>query len=92
MNTCRFCKEVSFHPDRDGVRYGPRHFAHFACYLDAGKSLDDLHDWQVGKFPYRLLIDRGLYDQVTERLANVGKTITGRYTGTGPGNITEAER
>ena len=58
---CRFCKQMS--PDGDGlVKYGVRHYAHFKCYLDAGKSLDDLHDWQVGQFPYRLLKERGLLD------------------------------
>jgi hypothetical protein len=59
LMTCRFCKESSFDTDKM-VKYGVRHYAHFKCYLDAGKSLDDLHSWQVGQFPYRLLKERGL--------------------------------
>ena len=42
------------------VKYGVRHYAHFECYLDAGKDLEALHDWQIVSFPYRLLIARGL--------------------------------
>lgn len=65
-NTCRFCSEF----DRDGmVQYGVRHYAHFDCYLEAGKSLDDLQDWQVGQFPFRLLKERGLLESVEKRLA-----------------------
>ncbi len=59
LSTCRFCKGTSM--DGDGmVKYGVRHYAHFKCYLDADKSLDDLHAWQVGQFPFRLLKERGL--------------------------------
>ena len=59
---CRFCKKPSV--DGDGmVKYSVRHHAHFKCYLDAGKSLRDLHDWQIIQFPHFLLKDRGLLDQ-----------------------------
>jgi len=59
---CRFCKKLSF--DGDGmVKYGTRHYAHFECYLAAGKPLSALRDWQVIQFPHRLLKDRGLLDQ-----------------------------
>jgi hypothetical protein len=59
LSTCRFCKKSSF--DGDGmVKYGVRHYAHFKCYLEAGKGLDALHDWQAREFPYRLLKERGL--------------------------------
>jgi hypothetical protein len=44
------------------VKYGTRHYAHFRCYLDAGKTLDDLAAWKVGLFPFFLLKDRGLLD------------------------------
>lgn len=56
MSTCRFCKNWK----GEMVKYEVRHYAHFECYLDAGKKLEDLHDWQIGKFPYRLIKARGL--------------------------------
>jgi hypothetical protein len=56
---CRFCKKSSFDGD-DMVKYGVRHYAHFKCYLDAGKTLDTLSAWQANNFPYFLLKDRGL--------------------------------
>ena len=40
MNTCRFCKSMM---SDDLVKYGTRHYAHYKCYLDAGKKLEDLH-------------------------------------------------
>ena len=58
MQTCRFCK--SWKDEDQMVKYGVRHYAHFACYLDAGKLLEDLHDWQILQFPRRVLKDRGL--------------------------------
>ncbi len=66
-NTCRFCKEFS---RDDLLKYGVRHYAHYKCYLDAGKSLDDLPDWKVSQFPFRLLKERGLLAGVEKRLAN----------------------
>jgi hypothetical protein len=63
MANCRFCKD---HEDAP-VKYGTRHYAHFNCYLDAGKRLEDLHGWQVNNFPYRLLKERGLLAEA-ERL------------------------
>lgn len=62
MNTCRFCKKMvhrDFH-----VKYGVRHYAHFDCYLDAGKDLFRLSRWQVDQFPRDLLKKRGLLDRV----------------------------
>jgi hypothetical protein len=60
---CRFCKKPSY--DGDGmVKYGVRHYAHFKCYLDAGKKLSDLHQWQRQEFPYRLLKERDLLSEV----------------------------
>ena len=61
MNTCRFCKQSDFgvaHPRL--VKYGARHYACHACYLDAGKDLAALPDWRIAAFPYRLLKERGL--------------------------------
>jgi hypothetical protein len=52
------------------VKYGVRHYAHFRCYLDAGKKLDDLHGWQVSQFPFALLKERGLLDQARKLAGN----------------------
>ncbi len=57
-STCRFCSDVIW--SGCGVKYGVRHYAHFACYLDAGKKLDNLRRWQIERFPWKLLRDRGL--------------------------------
>lgn len=56
FNQCRFCDSR----DQSMVKYGVRHYAHFRCYLDAGKTLDQLPAWLVRKFPYALLKERGL--------------------------------
>jgi len=65
LHTCRLCRSDMRH--YDGVKYGLRHYAHFACYLDSGKPLSGLHKWQIESFPFRLLHDRGLMDEA-ERL------------------------
>lgn len=59
VGTCRFCKKF----DDNLIAYGPRHYAHPACYLDAGKKLLALRPYQVGQFPYKLLKERGLLDE-----------------------------
>lgn len=59
VSRCRFCPRPVTEMD-DGVKYGVRHYAHFRCYLEAGKPLTDLHNWQIRLFPYRLLVERGL--------------------------------
>ena len=64
MQTCRFCKEHAHH--YQVVKYGARHYAHFACYLD-NKPLSALKKWQIEGFPFRLIHERGLMDEV-ERL------------------------
>ena len=58
MQTCRFCK--SWKDEGHMIKYGVRHYAHFDCYLDSDKSLENLSDWQILKFPYGMLKDRGL--------------------------------
>lgn len=60
-STCRFCDDWS---DQMMVKYGVRHYAHFHCYLDAGKALADLQPWQVRQFPYKLLKERGLLAEI----------------------------
>lgn len=60
FNTCRFCQSMM---SDNLVKYGTRHYAHFDCYLDAGKKLGDLPAWQIERFPYFLLKERGLLDE-----------------------------
>lgn len=70
FNTCRFCDNRN----QSLVKYGTRHYAHFLCYLDAGKKLTDLHAWQVKQFPYRLLKERGLLDEAYRIIASEGRS------------------
>jgi hypothetical protein len=70
MGQCRFCKDHS----EARLKYGRRHYAHFKCYLDAGRKLSDLHPWQVGEFPFRLLKDRGLEAEAYAALAEVARS------------------
>jgi hypothetical protein len=65
MSVCRFCgKRVD-----EGVRYAARHVAHFRCYLAAGKGIDRLTAWQVGRFPARLIAEFGLINEANAKLA-----------------------
>lgn len=64
--TCRFCGESA----REGMtQYGVRHYAHFSCYLEAGKKLEDLHAWQIGQFPFRLLQEHGIMADAEKLIA-----------------------
>jgi hypothetical protein len=63
FNTCRFCDNWR---NQNMVKYGTRHYAHFQCYLDAGKPIESLHAWQLKEFPYMLLKERGLLDKAQE--------------------------
>ena len=65
MPTCRRCKQFESRHD-SMVHYSTRHYMHPACYLDAGKKLEDLRPWQVGRFPYFLLKERGLLEQAQQ--------------------------
>ena len=71
MNTCRFCHKPEFGQNIADklIRYGKRHWAHHGCFLDAGKSLDDLSADVVGRFPFRVLKDRGLLKRAEEIVA-----------------------
>jgi hypothetical protein len=64
MTTCRFCKNSKYGDKL--LKYGVRHYAHHACYIKAGKSIEDLHGWQVASFPYRILRDHGLLARAEE--------------------------
>ena len=69
LTTCRFCKAtILTHDPR--VRYGTRHYAHHACYLEAGKSLDDLPALEIEAFPWKLLKERGLIEYAEARMEN----------------------
>lgn len=58
-HTCRFCK--GHIASDDGVHYAAKHWAHFHCYLDAGRKLADLPSpAQIGSFPWKVLRERGL--------------------------------
>jgi hypothetical protein len=48
INTCRFCGK-SAHADWL-VKYGTRHYAHPSCYLNAGKAITDLPQYEQGQF------------------------------------------
>jgi hypothetical protein len=67
MPTCRFCK--SWEDEDDMVKYEVRHYAHFDCYLDAGKKLSDLWAWQINLFPHRVLKKHGLLDEAAKLIA-----------------------
>ena len=54
---CRFCTNWR---DQEMVKYGPRHYAHFRCFLENGKSLHKVPVWQLGNFPFRLLQEFGV--------------------------------
>lgn len=70
MRVCRFCKADAF--SSACVKYGVRHYAHFHCYLEAGRQLSDLYPWQVGRFPYRELEKHGLLDEASRILRENG--------------------
>lgn len=67
--TCRFCKTSSYYRSDRFVKYGVRHYAHFLCYIEAGKSLRDLHIWQIECFPWKVLADFGLLEAAESILA-----------------------
>jgi hypothetical protein len=42
--------------------------------LDAGKKLSDLHAWQVGEFPFKLLKEHGLEVEAFAACAEVARS------------------
>ena len=86
FNHCRFCDNWR---DQNLIRYSTRHYAHPRCYLDAGKSIDDLRDWQLAEqFPFLLLKERGLLPKVNDRLVGYFRKqeATRDHQGTTGGN------
>lgn len=67
MAKCRFCDNYS----GDLVKYGIRHHAHPKCYLEKGKRLEDLHDWQIVKFPYLLCRKLGVHEVIHAAQARI---------------------
>lgn len=64
MKTCRFCKKQS----ATLLKYGPRHYAHARCGLDAqGEAfLDHFTDWQLSRFPYLIAKEYGLRRRIED--------------------------
>ena len=79
MSTCRFCKHFIYEhgSTRVPLKYGPRHYAHYDCFLDSGHTLDELPAYQISKFPYKLIKERGLLNDA-ERLTR-NKVLGGPY-------------
>jgi hypothetical protein len=62
MATCRFCKEYISDTSPILLKYGTRHYAHWRCYLGAGKGLGSLKPWQIAGAPFGPLREFGLLD------------------------------
>lgn len=60
MAACRLCK--TYGDVGSMLKYSTRHYAHPACWLAAGRSIDELHDWQIRTMPALLLKQYGLLD------------------------------
>jgi hypothetical protein len=72
LMTCRFCGKSEY-DDQKMVHYSTRHYAHHRCYLERKKPLSDLHDWQIVRFPYRLLQEFGLIREADAAFARIKK-------------------
>lgn len=59
--TCRFCGKLM----DQGVKYGPAHYAHFACYLKSGKPLAKLTARKVRNFPMAMLLEHGRLEEAS---------------------------
>lgn len=67
-NTCRFCKSQMTYSD-NLIKYGTRHYAHPQCYLDAGKSPEDLPEYQRKKLERHIEETKKPYDYAADDLA-----------------------
>lgn len=56
IRECRFCKAHA----TGLLKYGTRHYAHPACFLDHGHTLAELKPWQIATLPFVVLKARGL--------------------------------
>ena len=74
MSVCQFCEKFSGVTGRNQpsgelkyegkVKYGPRHYAHFECFLNHKTEADfkALGAFKIGQFPYQLLKERDYYE------------------------------
>jgi hypothetical protein len=69
IHTCRFCKKTVFGYREPYIKYSIRHYAHPSCFIEAGHTLDELSNWQLGELPFFWLKENGLLEQVEARLA-----------------------
>ena len=62
LPTCRLCRRIGGARRRKGkfVQYGPGHYAHQACYLEAGRDFYALEPEQQAEFPSPLLRRYGI--------------------------------
>lgn len=69
MNTCRVCKQTA----EPLFKYGVRHYAHVKCGLAKWgvNFFDMLPEHQLRNLPYLPIVDAGLVEQYTARLAKV---------------------
>lgn len=79
IHTCRICHGMMRY--YEGIKYSIRHYAHFECYLDDGRSLADLHNWQIEGFPFRLIHEKGLMDEVERLTADHSRVVKNRARG-----------
>jgi hypothetical protein len=68
--TCRFCGKTAHHGSM--VKYGVRHYAHHDCYLDH-RDLSQLYPWQIRRFPWQVLKERGLTDKAAALIEEEGR-------------------
>lgn len=70
--TCRYCKKYEYDDSAKMLKYGIRHHAHFACYLDVKGThgLLELHAWQLKQIPWLLVKERGIERKIQEAIAS----------------------
>lgn len=66
-HSCRLCGETSFRASEDMYRYGPRHYAHKACWIKR-RGIEGLTNSQLETAPYFILKDLGYLPEVERRL------------------------
>lgn len=69
--TCRYCKKETWEDEEGMVKYGTRHYAHYACFLDlkGTHGLLTLPAWKLRLFPWRIIKERKIEKQMKEALA-----------------------
>lgn len=67
IHVCRLCGETSFSASDDMYRYGRRHYAHRACYIER-HGLAGLSKLQILAAPFLVLKRLGLLAEVEQLL------------------------